>query len=302
MTGLLAGVDAGGTKCTVRLERVDGTLFGETTFDADDWEAEPAAAAAAWIRARVDQAASGEPIEAIGVGAQGCDNPAVAAELGTALGELGSPAVVVNDAALLVPAAGLTEGIGVIAGTGSIAVGKTADGSSIHAGGWGWVIGDEGGGAALVRDATVAALTASDSGLDDDGLLAALLTAFEVPNAERLARAVNDDPSISNWAPRAPVVFAAAEAGSARAAAVVDGAAARLAGLVDQVGKRGAIGRSVVAAGSVIVNQPRMFDAFRAAVAHRHPELEVVLLQDDPVAGGVVLARRLSASQLALSR
>ena len=53
--------------------------------------------------------------------------------------------VLVNDGDLVV-AAGTPEGwgVGVIAGTGSIAVGRTPDGRTARAGGWGHLIGDEG--------------------------------------------------------------------------------------------------------------------------------------------------------------
>ncbi len=291
---MLVGADAGGTKCAVRVEAVGGGRIADVVYDAENWAAEPASTAAAWLHDRVERAAAGHEVIAIGVGAQGCDNAALAAELGRELSALGPPAIVVNDAALLVPAAGLDAGIGVIAGTGSIAVGSTADGRPVHAGGWGWVIGDEGGGAALVREAAKAALSAHDRGEPDDGLLAALLSSFGVADAERLARAVNDEPTIPNWAPRAPTVFHAADAGSARAAAVIDTAANALADLVDQVVARGAVGTTVVAAGSVIASQPRLFDGLRQRVLHRHPNREVVLLGDDPVAGGVALARRIA--------
>ena len=70
----------------------------------------------------------------------------------------------------------------------------TRTGDSVITGGWGWVIGDEAGAAGIVREATKAALLAHDDGAPDDGLLAALLAAFGVADAERLARAVNDEP------------------------------------------------------------------------------------------------------------
>ncbi len=132
-------------------------------------------------------------------------------------------------------------------------------------------------------------MTTDDS---DDGLLAALLDAFGVADPERLARTVNDEPTMDHWGPRAPAVFAAADAGSALAASVIDGAAASLARLVDQLLARGAVGSDVVAAGSVITRQPRLYDAFAGWVALRHPSLEVHLLTAPPVEGAVALARR----------
>jgi N-acetylglucosamine kinase-like BadF-type ATPase len=231
-------------------------------------------------------------VAAVGIGAQGCDTQKHCAALEAAFAERGLRAVVVNDAALLVPAAGLAEGIGVVSGTGAIGVGADAAGDALFAGGWGWVIGDEAGSAGIVRLATVAALTAHDEGAPDDGLLSALLGAFAVDGPESLARRVNDLATAENWGPCAPAVFTAAEDGSTLAAAVVDAAADHLAELVRRLVGRGAVGRDVVAAGSVITGQPRLAAAFRARIGAALPHLTVTLLEDQPVAGGVSLARR----------
>jgi len=203
---------------------------------------------------------------------------------------------VVNDGALLVPAAGLDAGIGIVAGTGSIAVGTGLAGEILLAGGWGWVLGDEGGAAAIVREATQAVLTAHDEGQPDDGLLGALLEAFDAGSPERLARVVNDEPTVENWAPRAPAVFAAAEAGSGLAAAVIEGAAAELAALVRRLRARGAVGTAVVAGGSVVTRQPLLARALEAQLRLVDAELELRVLAEEPVAGAVVLARRLLES------
>ncbi|MFZ4894061.1 N-acetylglucosamine kinase [Plantibacter sp. Mn2098] len=294
MTDVVVGMDAGGTKLAVRIEDLAGVRIAEAQFPAEDWSAEPPEAAAAWLLERLDRALpNGARVLALGVGAQGCDTPELCAEIEHAMLARGVDAVVVNDGALLVPASGLTDGIGVIAGTGSIAVGLDTAGAAMFAGGWGWVLGDDGGAAALVREATKAALTAYDDGAQDDGLLGALLGAFGVDGAPALARAVNDDPRLEHWAPRGPVVFAAADAGSTLARCVIEAAGHDLVRTVGQLVARGAVGTEVVAAGSVIVNQPRLQDAVRDRLAERHPGFGFRLLDDDPVAGGVVLARRL---------
>jgi N-acetylglucosamine kinase-like BadF-type ATPase len=230
---------------------------------------------------------------AIGLGAQGLDTAEIAEEFAAALSAQGIRARCVNDAALLVPAAGLSAGIGLIAGTGSIGVGTDGSGAPLITGGWGWVIGDEAGAAGIVREATRAALRAHDDGLPDDGLLSALCAAFGVGDAERLARTVNDEPTMDNWGPAAPAVFAAADDGSTLASTVVENAGRHLARLVDQLVRRGATGADVVAAGSVIVGQPRLFGALVRLVGERHPAFTVHLLTDPPVAGAVALAREL---------
>jgi N-acetylglucosamine kinase-like BadF-type ATPase len=290
---VLAGFDVGGTKLAVRVEAMDGRRLADLELPAREWSASPVETAAQWLRMRLSRVVpAGCEVGAVGVGAQGCDTQAHCAALATALAALGLPAVVVNDAALLIPAAGLAEGIGVIAGTGAIGVGQDSSGTPLFAGGWGWIIGDEAGSAGIVRLATVAALTAYDDGEPDDGLLSALQQAFGVTDPPALARAVNDEPTTDHWGPRAPAVFAAADAGSALAVGVVDAAADHLATLVSRLRGRGAVGTDVVAAGSVIVGQPRLADAFRARIGSAHPHLTVTLLTEPPVAGAVALARR----------
>lgn len=294
---VVAGIDVGGTKLAVRVETLAGDRVADTRLDAAGWEPAPAPAAAAWLAERLAPCLPGAArVAALGVGAQGCNSRAVAADLERALAERGIRAAVVNDGALLVPAAGLQLGIGIVAGTGAVGIAADAAGNTLLAGGWGWVLGDEGGAAAIVREATRSALAAHDAGLPDDGLLAALKRAFAVPTAERLARAVNDDPTPENWAPRAPAVFAAADAGSALAVAVIDAAADHLTTLVSRLIARGAIGGTVVAAGGVIVGQPRLAAAFRACLTARHPPLTLRILPEEPVAGALVLARRLLAA------
>jgi N-acetylglucosamine kinase-like BadF-type ATPase len=299
---LLAGVDVGGTKLAVRAETLTGELVADVTLAASGWSATPAAPAAAWLLRHLSQCLPADGrVVAAGVGAQGCDSARICEDLRLALAASGIAATVVNDGGLLVPAAGLDTGIGIVAGTGSIAVGTGPSGEVLLAGGWGWVLGDEGGAAAIVRDATRAALRAHDEGQADDGLLAALLDAFGVDGAgagaaERLARLVNDEPTAENWSPRAPAVFAAASAGSARAAAVIEASAAELAALAGRLRTRGAVGTAVVAAGSVITRQPRLARALTAHLERVDPALEPRILDGEPVAGAVTLARRLAGS------
>jgi N-acetylglucosamine kinase-like BadF-type ATPase len=292
MTDLLAALDIGGTKTHLVIEAAGGGRLVDVVEPSEDWEAEPAGEAAVWIAARLARHCPAEGrIVALALGAQGVNRAATAVALEAALAGQGLPATVVNDAALIVPAAGLAEGIGIIAGTGAIGVGADAAGTFLTAGGWGSVIGDEGSAAGLVREAARAALRGHDQGRPDDGLLGGLLAAFGVADAERLARRVNDDPTVENWAPNASAVFAAADAGSVLARAVIADGARHLVDLVAQLRGRGAAGSAVVVAGSVIVNQPRLLDAFRAGLADRLPGLALHVLRAPPVEGAVLLAR-----------
>lgn len=293
MTELIAALDIGGTKTQLILEDLDGKRVLDITEPSLEWDAEPEPEAARWIAERVARhTPQGARIVALAFGAQGINRTETGKTLERELAALGYNTTAVNDASLIVAAAGFSTGIGVIAGTGAIAVGADAAGRFMASGGWGWIIGDEGSAAGLVREATRTALRANDEGKPDDGLLGNLIAAFGVADAERLTRRVNDDPTVDNWAPHAPAIFAAADAGSALARAVITDGGEALAALVDQLLARGAAGTDVVVAGSVIVNQPRLREAFEQAVTARHPHLRVQVLHDAPVEGAVQLARR----------
>ncbi len=118
----------------------------------------PAGPSDAAIRARVRNAAGLHPVavDVACLGLAGFDRPDDRKILASWADEAGwaHRIVLVNDGDLVV-AAGTPEGwgIGVIAGTGSIAVGRTPDGRTARAGGWGHLIGDEGSAYSVVLDA-----------------------------------------------------------------------------------------------------------------------------------------------------
>ena len=74
----------------------------------------------------------------------------------------------------------------VIAGTGSVAYGKTADGLSVRTGGWGYLFGDAGSAFAVARDALAHAMGEDDRGARSP-LGDAALAYFDRPNLRALA-------------------------------------------------------------------------------------------------------------------
>jgi N-acetylglucosamine kinase-like BadF-type ATPase len=294
MSECLIALDMGGTKTHIVVETIDGVRLVDTVISSNGWDAEPPKEGAAWIAERLRaNVATDLKIGATAFGAQGVNSADIARQLEAELRAQGYPAKAVNDAALIVPAAGFSQGIGIIAGTGAIGVGADSNGNPLSSGGWGSVIGDEGGAAALVREAARAALRAADEGQPDDGLLGALIADFGVEDPERLTRRVNDDPTAENWAPHCPSVFAAADAGSGLAAGVIEDGARHLAALVSQLIARGAVGTDIVVAGSVIVNQKRLLESFKRSVGKTNPSLAVHVLDVSPVEGAVFLARNM---------
>ncbi|WEO93754.1 BadF/BadG/BcrA/BcrD ATPase family protein [Streptomyces sp. FXJ1.172] len=293
---VLVGIDVGGTKTHLRAVAGDTTV-ADHVRPSSGWRPHHPVAAAGWLARLVAGALpAGLRPSALAVGGHACETPRQCAQIRTALRlHFDAPALVVGDAELLVPAAGLDRGVGLVAGTGSVAVGRQADGTPVQVGGWGAVLGDEGGAAGLVREAVRVCWAAHDRGEPPEALTSALLSAFDVPEVPALGAALESaaDPSAA-WGRAAPAVFAAAEAGSALAREVIATGGRSLAALVTLLARRGAAASDVVVAGSTVLAQPPLYDAFTAALAESLPSARPRPLRVPPVAGAVVLARAAS--------
>jgi len=194
--------------------------------------------------------------------------------------------LVVDDASLVLPAAGLAEGVAVICGTGSIATGVWR-GREAWAGGWGYLLGDEGSGYWIVRAAIRALLGRRTNGLPAGDLGACLLGAASAPDLDALRADFYRRPQPGNWARYAPAVLDCSDPEAARLARQ---AASDLAGLAAQVaGQLGAAGAPVALAGGLMANE-RLSAAAVAAINAALPASPVRILHEPPVAGAVRLA------------
>jgi N-acetylmuramic acid 6-phosphate etherase len=138
---------------------------------------------------------------------------------------------VTTDAAILL-AAGTPEGWGlaVVAGTGSIVYGRNADGQTARAGGWGYLLGDEGSGYALVLAGLRAVARAADGRGVPTRLAEHFLVQLGLSQPQELVAAVYQ----GGWdratlAGLAPVVLDAAASGDAAALQIVQTEADQLA-------------------------------------------------------------------------
>ncbi|MFF8392283.1 N-acetylglucosamine kinase [Streptomyces sp. NPDC016172] len=294
-TPYAVGIDVGGTKTHLR-----AFAGGEDVVDrvrgSSGWRPHDPGAAADWLAALVtDALPSHVRPSALAVGAHACETPRQCAGIRAALQErIGVPALVVGDAELLVPAAGLDKGVGLVAGTGSVAVGRLPDGAAVQVGGWGAVLGDEGGAAGLVREAARAVWAAHDRGEEPDALATGLVAAFGVAEVPALGAALESATDVSaEWGRHSPAVFAAAEAGSPLARAVIADGGRALAGLVVRLAARGVAVDDVVVAGGTVLAQPALYEAFTSALAESLPGARPQPLRVPPVEGALALARSL---------
>ena len=139
--------------------------------------------------------------------------------------------VVTTDAAIaLAGATSNGQGIVVIAGTGSIGLGRDAQGRTARAGGWGYVFGDAGGAFDITRQAVRAALRTEEGWGPATALVPLLLAATESRSANQmLHKLYTADWPRSRAARLALLVDQAAEEGDAVAVSILNGAAQDLA-------------------------------------------------------------------------
>jgi len=289
----LLGLDIGGTRSRARLW-ADGGIAAECEGPSASVPAAGAVAAKAALEAvlaglDLDPA---QPVDAICAGSAGLSVPGAREFLHEQLAPLAQPGsvVIVSDAMLVLPAADLDAGIALICGTGSVAVATFRE-RTLQTGGWGYLLGDEGGGYWIAREAVRTLLRRREQGVPAGELGREMLSATGSADVATLQRCYYAQPHFPrDWARLARLVLESADPAGAqitgRAADAAAALAAEAARLLDLPGSF-----PVVLAGGLMANA-----SFRYAVAGRvastAPLADVRVLEDAPVAGAIRLAGR----------
>jgi len=262
---LVLGVDGGGTKTIGILSDRSGKVLARGRGEASNQNVtgtDTAALNLAGLIVNLAQTA-GRPVSEIGSAVLGLagagstrDRQGLAQAIQVRLRALGHPPVdlsIVSDGRIALEGA-FNGGPGVVAvaGTGSVVMGKSPDGSTISIGGWGRVVGDEGSGYAIGLEALKAVSREIDGRGAAGGLRASLSSRFGLETRERIIAAVYrekfDVPSI------APAVLDAAEGGDPVALGILGAGArdfsAQVIAAVVRLGLHGATG--IVLTGGLI--------------------------------------------------
>lgn len=283
MKGRLLGLDIGGSSSRARYVE-----SGRLVAEADGPGANVAVLRADIVEERLRALLAGlgaiSP-DACCAGSAGAEVPAGRERLQHLLADLlpGCRISVVHDARLVLAAAGLDHGIVLISGTGSVAYGRDREAREARAGGWGWLIGDDGSAAWLAREAARQVMRRSDRGEPPGTLGQAMLEAVDARDTTELVGALHAMGEPREWASLAHVVFETA-GDDAGAQSLVEHAADALAELVAVVGKSLSLDGPLVLAGGQLLNQPRLEAAVRKRLGH------ATRLEEPPVAGAVTLA------------
>jgi len=296
---LVLGIDAGASKTVCLLSDDAGRILAEGHAAGANLQTVGPRRMESVLHGVIDQALGGrsDRPDAICLGIAGADRTHDAEVVQAAVERLvpGVPVLVVNDALIALEAGAPGEaGIVVVSGTGSIAYGHDGRGRAARSGGWGHMIGDEGSGYWIGKEALIAVVRHVDGRGPQTQLAPDILAHFHVATAAALLQIVYDrDVPRREVAALGPVVQSARDAGDAVATEILDRAVDELVLCAAAVVTRldlGAEPFAIVLAGGAFRVVPWLKTALTDRLIARWPRAGVHLLDREPALGAVSLA------------
>jgi N-acetylglucosamine kinase-like BadF-type ATPase len=189
------GIDAGGTKTVCQLADGTGNVLAEARRGGANLQAVGELEVEKVLHEVMEEALADRDMipSAICLGIAGVDRPDDARVVRGIMRRIGYKAksLVVNDALVALEAGAPAQpGVVVIAGTGSIAYGRNERNQAARAGGWGYMLGDEGSGYWIGRAALRAVLREADRRGPATALTSLLLNYYGVGRAQDLIHQV----------------------------------------------------------------------------------------------------------------
>jgi len=293
------GIDAGGTKTVCLLADERANVLSEARGGGANLHSSGELEVEKVLHDVMEEAIGDRSITpaAVCLGIAGVDREDEARTVRAIMRRIGykSRVVVVNDALIALAAgAGDAPGIVVIAGTGSIVYGRNGRDEAARAGGWGHIVGDEGSGYWIGREALAAVMRATDGRGPATRLTEDVLAHFNITDTSRLPRIVYDRevPRMS-VAALGPIVQRASELGDAVATRVLERASEELVlaarSVATKLEMRGDAFPFILA-GGVFPVVPWLGDELARRLVEVAPRSQVRLLEHEPAVGAVCLA------------
>jgi N-acetylglucosamine kinase-like BadF-type ATPase len=295
------GIDGGGTKTALRVSSLKGATLAEITAGSTNVHSTSAAHAAEVLYSMLDSALSmkslvKEDCMYLCMGAAGADREDERKLLQRLFEDYGfkCPIYIANDAEIMLAAgAGRPEGIVVISGTGSIAYGRDKYGSQFRSGGWGHLIGDEGSGYWIGKEAINAAVRYFDRRDESTMLLDMLMARLNLREVwDFIGFVYSSGKEKGDIAALASVVDEAFLAGDRVALKILINASKELFLICNAVAKRLNFKEDfcIVTGGGVFEHNSFLYNTFCSYVMDMYPKAYVKKLSKAPVTGAVDIA------------
>jgi len=293
------GIDVGGTKTVCLLADDDARVLALGREEGANLQGVGELALEKVLHLVMESTLTGTGVipSAICLGIAGVDRAADEAVVRSIMGRIGYKAriLVVNDALIALEAGvGDAPGIVIVSGTGSIAYGRDADGQASRAGGWGYVLGDEGSGYWIGRLALRAVVRHADGRGRVTSLTPRLLHHFGAGKAAELINKVyHEELAPRSIASLAKYVQQSRDEGDLVAAGILNRAADELITAATAVMNRLELTDrefTFVLAGGMFHAVPWLCDQMQLLLPALARQSKVMRLEAEPALGAVRLA------------
>ncbi len=183
------------------------------------------------------------------------------------------------------------EGYALISGTGSLALSRSSDGSLKRAGGYGYLLGDEGSAYWIAHQALMRSLRSLENRELNTRMLPSLLEGCSLSKAEDLIAYVHHQATKADIAKLAPLVTVFAKEGDSLANDILQCAAKELVALVCRCAKPCHQSQGARLAGGVLEKDPIVRPLFEEALKKALPELQIITARGSALQGACLLAR-----------
>jgi N-acetylglucosamine kinase-like BadF-type ATPase len=301
---LILGVDGGGSKTVawLALREQPGRAIGRGRAGPSNCRSVGISQATANLDRAIGSAFddANQPTVSVGgacLSLAGADRPDEQQQIRTWAEQrnLASRLTITNDAISVLYAAS-SDGVGIalISGTGSLAIGRNAEGETTRCGGWGGLFGDEGSGYQISIAGLRAAARAADGRGPKTKLLPSLLDHFKISDPSELIPVIySERTDRSTIARLATIVFQAGDSGDAVAAGIVDAAANDLSEMVVTLATRlgfASVPFTLAVTGGVLLHQPTLVDRICDQLSKSSLGRAELTPVQDPVTGALVIA------------
>jgi N-acetylglucosamine kinase-like BadF-type ATPase len=299
MKRYVVGLDGGGTKTAVTIVDESGLEVHTFTSGAINYNGQDEAsvgASLAEIFRTIDRVCAGlHHCAQVCIGAAGVSNPTVTTRLESSVRASGyrGPLFITGDQDTALSGAHNRElGIILIAGTGSICYGKNEAGDTHRAGGYGYLIDDEGSGYSIGRDLLSVVVRAHDGRLPDTIITGMVFEQLGMTSIGQMIGFVYDkQTNKKDIAALAPILSQACELGDEAALAIADKCARSLLELVVPVAEKLVMQEgSLAMAGSVLLKNSFVQKAFIEGLKERYPAITCITPKRDAASGAALMA------------
>ena len=303
------GIDAGGTKTVCLLADEGGQVIAEARGGGANLQSVGELEVEKVLHGVMESAVAGRNVtpSAICLGIAGVDRPTDTETIRSIMRRIGykSRAIVVNDALVALEAGANDQpGVVIVAGTGSIAYGRNGSAQAARAGGWGYLIGDEGGGFWIGRSALASVVRQFDGRGPATQLTELILRHMGLASPTELIHEIYyRDLHRRAIAGLAALVHQAAANGDAVAAQILGRAgtelAAAAASVIARLGMRGDAFPTILA-GGIFRGVPLLARDMETRLSEIAPRSTVRLLEAEPAVGAVRLALAAARGQVSV--